>query len=70
MAKKMVFTLTGDLPDDDMDAAELIGKLKPARDAFLAAVKDTGMKHVHETKTQAIKPSGPRKPRSPATPPA
>lgn len=64
MAKKMVFTLTGDLPDDDMDAAELIGKLKPARDEFLKAVQAAGMKHVHETKTQTVKASGgPRKPR-------
>lgn len=50
MAKKFVFSLSGDLPADEMDAAEVLGKIKPARDAFVAALNEAGVTHVHSTK--------------------
>ncbi len=68
MAKKMVFTMTGDLPEDEMDAAKMIGQLKPARDAFLSAVKAAGMTVTHETKSVTIKAPSTRKSKTPATP--
>lgn len=76
MAKKMTITITGDnIPDDEMDRAELLGKIKPARDVFLAALKEAGITHTHETKvfTEKAKsdiPRAARGSRTPATTPA
>jgi len=72
MAKKLVFTVTGEVPDDEMDRAELLGKIKPHRDTFLAALKEAGITHTHETKVLTAKatPAAPRKKREPATPTA
>ncbi len=55
MAKKLTFTLTATLPDDAMDQAEVIAKLKAPRDAFVAALKDAGLEHEHETKVMTAK---------------
>ena len=55
MAKKMVHTLTVNLPDDFMDAAEVAAKIKPHLDAMTAALKEAGVSYLAETKHMTAK---------------
>lgn len=67
--KKMVFTVTAEnVPEDEMERAEMLGKIKPARDSFLAALKECGVDHKHETKVMTMKAASttPRKKRGSA----
>jgi hypothetical protein len=60
MSKKLVFTVTAPMPDDEMDRAELLGKIKPHRDVFLAAIKETGITgHAHDTRVITEKVTAP-----------
>jgi len=67
MAKKLVFTLTADgMPEDEMDRAELLAKIKPARDAFVEAVMAI-IPVKYEMKVMTSKAASTRKPRAAAT---
>lgn len=55
MAKKMVFELVGDLPEDAMEAAEVMVKLKPMFVAFSESVTKAGLAHTHMTSTKTAK---------------
>lgn len=40
----------GGLPDDQIDQAEVMAKIKAPRDAFRAALTEAGFTHEHKTK--------------------
>ena len=64
MAKKLVFTLTADgMPEDEMDRAELLAKIKPARDTFVQAVHAI-IPVKHDMKVMTAKTVSTRKPRT------
>lgn len=64
--KKMTFTVTAEnVPEDEMERAEMLGRIKPHRDAFVKALDDLGVKITHVTKVITAKgTAAPRKPRA------
>lgn len=67
--RKFVMSIEGELPDDEMEAAETLVKLKSVRKAAEEAIEAAEMTASVELKTSAVRaPSeGPRAPRGSRT---